>query len=193
LAQLKTSEKTQLPRIDFPSDPRKLAVCLGGYNVSLEEEQCYLNRCGVVHLIIKLIKTSPSHNIFLEVIELAVAMLKGGNPDVQVSCFYASKRNKLKHDLEIVHLFSPSQDCTLMPCSLKTEHYIHTVSRLACKFLDSENAQCNLKILCKFLDCVEHTYVHAHNTNTMYAHIISCTHTHTHMSFILELLQSTDH
>jgi len=134
LAQLKRSGKTQLSRIEFPSDPKKLAVCLGGYNVSLEEEQCYLNRCGVVHLIIKLIKTSPSHNVFLEVIELAVAMLNGGNPDVQVSCFMQAKGTNLSTISRLCTYFSPSQDCTLMPCSLKTEHYIHTVSRLACNF-----------------------------------------------------------
>ena len=78
-------------RTEILSDPKKLAVCLGGYDIPLEEEQCYLNRCGVVHLIIKLIKTSPSHNVFLEVIELAVAMLSGGNPDVQVSCLGGRK------------------------------------------------------------------------------------------------------
>jgi len=78
--------KLQIKRGKNPSDLKKLAVCLGGYDILLEEEQCYLNRCGMVHLIIKLIKTSPSHNVFLKVIELAVAMLNGGNADVQVSC-----------------------------------------------------------------------------------------------------------
>ena len=73
------------------SDPRKLAVCLGGYDIPLEEEQCYLNRCGVVHLIINLIQTNPSHKIFLAVINLAVAMLNGGNPVVQVSCLGGRK------------------------------------------------------------------------------------------------------
>ena len=67
------------------SNPVKLSVCLGGYDVSLETEQCYLNHCGMVHLIVKLFMTTPSHNVFLEVVQLAVAMLNGGNADVQVS------------------------------------------------------------------------------------------------------------
>jgi len=88
LPQRKTSRaklQTRREKTEILSDPKKLAVCLGGYDIPLEEEQCYLNRCGVVHLIINLIKTSPSHKIFLAVIQLAVAMLKGGNADVQVS------------------------------------------------------------------------------------------------------------
>jgi len=173
LAQLKTSGKTQLPRIEFPSDTKKLAVCLGGYNVSLEEEQCYLNRCGMVHLIIKLIKTSPSQNVFLEVIQLAVAMLNGGNADVQVSCFYASERNKLKHDLEIVHLFFTisglhtyamlSRDCTLC---------LHSLT-IRMQFLDSENAQRNLEIMQILRLCGTHICIH------MYTRIIliPCMHT----------------
>ena len=67
------------------SNPEKLSVCLGGYDVSLETEQCYLNHCGMVHLIVKLFMTTPSHDVFLEVVQLAVAMLNGGNADVQVS------------------------------------------------------------------------------------------------------------
>ena len=78
----------QIKREKNPSDPKKLAVCLGGYDIPLEEKQSYLNRCGVVHLIIKLIKT---HNVFLKVIELAVAVLSGGNADVQVSCLGGRK------------------------------------------------------------------------------------------------------
>jgi len=94
LPQFKTIRaKLQIKRerTEILSDPKRLAVCLGGYDIPLEEEQCYLNHGGMVHLIIKLIRTSPSHNVFLEVIELAVAMLNGGNPDVQVSCLGEKK------------------------------------------------------------------------------------------------------
>ena len=85
--QRKTSRTLQRLRRESIqlSNPVKLSVCLGGYDVSLETEQCYLNHCGMVHLIVKLFMTTPSHNVFLEVVQLAVAMLNGGNADVQVS------------------------------------------------------------------------------------------------------------
>ena len=85
--QRKTSRTLQRLRRESIqlSNPAKLSVCLGGYDVSLETEQCYLNHCGMVHLIVKLFMTTPSHDVFLEVVQLAVAILNGGNADVQVS------------------------------------------------------------------------------------------------------------
>ena len=66
------------------SDPKELAVCLGSVKVELAEVQCYLNRCGATTLIITQILSNPAHDVFLEAVKLAVAILHGGNKEVQV-------------------------------------------------------------------------------------------------------------
>lgn len=73
-------------------DPECLAVCLGPRKVELPTVQCYLNSCGLTNLIIKMITNSPHQEVFLEAVNLAVALLKGGNREVQVclGCFVNS-------------------------------------------------------------------------------------------------------
>ena len=66
------------------SDPSTLAVCLGSLKVDLEQVQCYLSRKGLPILIIKIVTENPSHTVFLEAVKLAVALLNGGNREVQV-------------------------------------------------------------------------------------------------------------
>ena len=49
--------------------------------------QCYLDREGASELLIDLIiNNTYSNRIFVETIELAIALLEGGNTQVQVLC-----------------------------------------------------------------------------------------------------------
>jgi len=46
--------------------------------------QCHLDSQGATDLVIDLVMSSHSNRIFLEAIELAIALLDGGNSVIQV-------------------------------------------------------------------------------------------------------------
>lgn len=50
----------------------------------LMEVQCQLDREGASDLVVDLIMMSPNLSIFLESVELGIALLRGGNPVIQV-------------------------------------------------------------------------------------------------------------
>lgn len=52
--------------------------------MSLAEVQCHLDREGASDLVIDLIMNATSDRIFQESILLAIALLEGGNPVIQV-------------------------------------------------------------------------------------------------------------
>lgn len=52
--------------------------------VTLCEMQGRLDKCGASDLIIDLIMKQPNHRVFLEILELAIALLEGGNSSIQV-------------------------------------------------------------------------------------------------------------
>ena len=52
--------------------------------LKLEDVQSRLNQSGVTSLVIKLVMQCPGTEVTQEAVELAVALLNGGNPDVQV-------------------------------------------------------------------------------------------------------------
>lgn len=52
--------------------------------ISLAEVQCHLDREGASDLVIDLIMNATSDRIFQESILLAIALLEGGNPVIQV-------------------------------------------------------------------------------------------------------------
>lgn len=52
--------------------------------LSLAEVQCHLDREGASDLVIDLIMNATSDRIFQESILLAIALLEGGNPVIQV-------------------------------------------------------------------------------------------------------------
>lgn len=54
-------------------------------NKTLYDMQCMMDSNGATDLVIDLIMADPSANIFLECIQLAIALLVGGNGSVQVS------------------------------------------------------------------------------------------------------------
>jgi len=54
-------------------------------NKSLYDMQCMMDLNGATDLVIDLIMAEPSPNIFLESIQLAIALLVGGNGAVQVT------------------------------------------------------------------------------------------------------------
>ena len=60
------------------------ATVLARAGVSLFEMQCRLDNCGASDLIVDLIMAQPNHRVFLEVLELAIALLEGGNYVIQV-------------------------------------------------------------------------------------------------------------
>ncbi len=82
----KTSITLPAPTINFFNDVNKgpLLVSLGKNGLNLEEVQKTLDSCNLTGLLIKIIKRAPPHGIVLEAIKLAVALLEGGNKQVQV-------------------------------------------------------------------------------------------------------------
>ncbi|KAK3699926.1 hypothetical protein QZH41_016593, partial [Actinostola sp. cb2023] len=62
--------------------------------VTLFELQCHLDACGLSDLIIDLIETSPNNRIFQEVMEVAIALLEGGNPVIQKSSLHRFMTDK---------------------------------------------------------------------------------------------------
>ena len=68
--------------------------------MTLFEMQCQLDLCGTSDLIIDLIIDQPNLKVFLEVVELAIALLEGGNGVIQVrvqiiSHFHLSSTGKI--------------------------------------------------------------------------------------------------
>lgn len=61
------------------------AILLSRAEMTLSEVQCHLDCQGCSNLVIELIMTSPIHSIFLECVELGIALLEGGNPTIQKS------------------------------------------------------------------------------------------------------------
>ncbi|XP_078369527.1 inositol 1,4,5-trisphosphate receptor-like isoform X2 [Oculina patagonica] len=61
------------------------AEMLSRAGVTLCEMQCRLDKCGASDLIIDLIIKQPNHRVFLEILELAIALLEGGNSSIQKS------------------------------------------------------------------------------------------------------------
>ena len=47
--------------------------------------QCHLDNHGASNLVVDLIMTNANHKVFLETIELGIALLEGGNGVIQVS------------------------------------------------------------------------------------------------------------
>ncbi|KAH9381511.1 hypothetical protein HPB48_005514 [Haemaphysalis longicornis] len=61
----------------------------------LTEVQCQLDREGASDLVVELIMMSPSLAIFLESVELGIAMLRGGNPVIQASAGRSGSRRNV--------------------------------------------------------------------------------------------------
>ena len=68
------------------------ATLLARAGVTLFEMQCRLDACGTSDLIVDLIIAQPNHRVFLEVLELAIALLEGGNGVIQVTRTNGSSR-----------------------------------------------------------------------------------------------------
>lgn len=72
--------------ISFTSVTTVVSSGVGGRGeLSLAEVQCHLDKEGASDLVIDLIMNATSDRIFQESILLAIAMLEGGNPVIQVS------------------------------------------------------------------------------------------------------------
>jgi len=55
--------------------------------MTLSEVQCHLDRQGASNLVVELVIQNPNQNIFLRSVELGIALLEGGNPNIQASMF----------------------------------------------------------------------------------------------------------
>ncbi|XP_076363094.1 inositol 1,4,5,-trisphosphate receptor isoform X2 [Tachypleus tridentatus] len=62
-------------------------VLLSRAEMTLAEVQCHLDREGASNLVVELIMVNPNHSIFLESVELGIALLEGGNPVIQKSIY----------------------------------------------------------------------------------------------------------
>lgn len=69
----------------------------GRGELSLAEVQCHLDKEGASDLVIDLIMNATSDRIFQESILLAIAMLEGGNPVIQVSLIGVSGLQNAQH------------------------------------------------------------------------------------------------
>lgn len=79
----------ELPSKTNKDVPKKVSdacanVFLHRANKTLFDMQCLMDVNGATDLVIDLIMSEPSPNIFLECIQLAIALLNGGNGAVQV-------------------------------------------------------------------------------------------------------------
>lgn len=61
-----------------------LLVSLGNSSITLEVVQNQMNTSNVTKLVISIIKSGPSHPVMMEAVKLSVAILNGGNREVQV-------------------------------------------------------------------------------------------------------------
>lgn len=69
------------------------SVMLSRAKMTLSEVQNHLDREGASDLVVDLITNNSSSRIFFEVVELGIALLEGGNSNVQRS-FYARLTSK---------------------------------------------------------------------------------------------------
>ena len=67
------------------------AEMLSRAGVTLCEMQGRLDKCGASDLIIDLIMVQPNLRVFLEILELAIALLEGGNNSIQVGNYLDSQ------------------------------------------------------------------------------------------------------
>lgn len=85
-----TIRAPSLSQLTHSSDPialihkDNLLVSLGNSEVTLEKIQNRMNDCNVTRLVVNIIMSSPSHNVMMAAIGLAVALLNNGNRYVQV-------------------------------------------------------------------------------------------------------------
>jgi inositol 1,4,5-triphosphate receptor type 1 len=63
------------------------AILLSRAEMTLAEVQCHLDREGASNLVVELIMTNSNHSIFVESVELGIALLEGGNSVIQKSIF----------------------------------------------------------------------------------------------------------
>lgn len=63
------------------------SIILTRAEMTLHEVQCHLNEEGASNLVVELIMSNPSHSIFVESVELGIALLEGGNSTIQKSIY----------------------------------------------------------------------------------------------------------
>ena len=76
--------KLQIDRISVHVDSHPGNVKLSRIDMTLCQIQCQLDKNGASDLVIDLVMTSNSRRVFLESIELGIALLEGGNSVIQV-------------------------------------------------------------------------------------------------------------
>lgn len=55
--------------------------------ITLQDLQCHLDREGASNLVVELIMSNPNYSIFVESVELGIALLEGGNNAIQKSIY----------------------------------------------------------------------------------------------------------
>lgn len=63
------------------------SIMLTRAEMTLHEVQSHLDREGASNLVVELIMSNPSYSIFVESVELGIALLEGGNPVIQKSIY----------------------------------------------------------------------------------------------------------
>ncbi|XP_064633177.1 inositol 1,4,5-trisphosphate receptor-like isoform X3 [Lineus longissimus] len=67
----------------MPSGPGSVMVSRA--KMTLSEVQCHLDKEGATDLVVDLVINNSSYRIFLETVELGIALLEGGNSAIQIS------------------------------------------------------------------------------------------------------------
>ena len=63
------------------------AKMLARAEITLQDLQCHLDREGASNLVVELIMSNPNYSIFVESVELGIALLEGGNSAIQKSIY----------------------------------------------------------------------------------------------------------
>lgn len=90
----------------------------GRGELSLAEVQCHLDKEGASDLVIDLIMNATSDRIFQESILLAIALLEGGNPVIQVSRGHWVQEFREGNEVQCSHIQLPvKSDLNIGCCS----------------------------------------------------------------------------
>jgi hypothetical protein len=88
-----------------------LLVCLGDSSITMDTVQNRLNSFGVTKLVVNTIMNNPSYNVMVRSINLAVAMLNGGNHNVQESIWEILSQPESEPFFMAIHeLFKKAQE-----------------------------------------------------------------------------------
>lgn len=83
--EIPTHPKRKVSSTTIPTQIGPGAVMLSRAEMTLAEVQCHLDKEGASNLVVEIIMMNPNYAIFVESVELGIALLEGGNTAIQKS------------------------------------------------------------------------------------------------------------